>query len=640
MAAKHEDRTIAFQIITFIFFFLFIIFSVYVGTTRLLFSRIMTDNAQESVGHLAHETINLIDGRFTKVEALSKALLDLRRMATLSEADFNSFMYSLIYEHHELECITIAYDPALGNELKAKSVFYRNNREMVLPYPNTDYQYLDWFQIPFLLQRKFWTEPWFDTSATQQVLVSFCQPIFEDGKCIGIIRLDTKLVDLQNIVTPLKLKRSGFAFLISNLGTLITHPADSLVMDESIFSLAEDTGDQQLRKLGQAMVKGEVGFVRTSPQSVFGDSWVYYSPIYSNNWSLGIVIANNDVMRDLNLLLIIQLLISIVAFLTISIIVYYRTLSVSKPLRVFTGVAEKIGQGDFDVALPDIGKSYEIDRLTQSFAAMQNSLKEYIRNLQITSAEKNRIIAEVRIASEIQRKLIPRNEKHPDVPSEIRIHGILEPANEIGGDLFDYFPIDDRHFCFGIADVAGKGIAAAMTMSMVSTFLRTIAKYHLSTNEILEQMNNFLVRNNIEANFVTILLGIIDLQEDTLEFSNAGHVPLFVRKINRNYQKYAETHSTAVGMFENLKIASESIKLDLGDELILFTDGITEAMNEKEEFLTVAGLESIIRDLGTPNPETTANTILYRVHDFCRNSQEKDDITILTLDYKHPKRNP
>jgi phosphopantetheinyl transferase (holo-ACP synthase) len=109
MAVKHEDRTIAFQIITFIFFFLFIIFSVYVGTTRLLFSRIMTDNAQESVGHLAHETINLIDGRFTKVEALSKALLDLRRMASLSEADYNSFMYSLIYEHHELECITIAY---------------------------------------------------------------------------------------------------------------------------------------------------------------------------------------------------------------------------------------------------------------------------------------------------------------------------------------------------------------------------------------------------------------------------------------------------------------------------------------------------------------------------------------------------
>lgn len=639
MPAKHEDRTIAFQIITFIFVFLFIIFSVYVGTTRLLFSRIMTDNAQESVGHLAHETINLIDGRFAKVEALSKAILDLRRMKSLSQDDLNRFMHSLIYEHHELESITLAFDPTLEGLPGAKTVYYENNKEMVQSYPNTDYQFLDWFQIPFLLQKKFWTEPWFDSNATQQVLVSFCQPIFEDGKCIGVIRLDTKLVDLQNIVTPLKLKRSGFAFLISNLGTIITHPADSLVMDESIFSLAEETGDKQLRELGQAMINGEVGFVRTQAKSFFGDSWVYHSPLYSNNWSLGIVIANNDVMRDLNLLLIIQLLISVIAFLTISIIVYYRTLSVSKPLRVFTEVAEKIGQGNFDAELPDIGKSYEIDRLTQSFAVMQNSLKDYIRNLQITSAEKNRIIAEVRIASEIQRKLIPRNEKHPDIPAEIRIHGILEPASEIGGDLFDYFPIDERYFCFGIADVAGKGIAAAMTMSMVSTFLRTIAKYHLSTNEILEQLNNFLVRNNIEANFATILLGIIDLQEDMLEFSNAGHVPLFVRKINRSCYKYAETHSTAVGMFENLKIGSETIKLDMGDELIVFTDGITEAMNENEEFLTVAGLESIICELGTPNPEITANTILDKVHDFCRNSGEKDDITILTLDYKHPKRN-
>ncbi len=638
MANKHEDRTIAYQIITFIFLFLFIIFSVYVGITRFLFSRVMTDNARDSVSHLAHETIYEIDGKFGRVEALGKTILELNNMKALTEEEFNHYLFSIVYEYPEVECITLAYDPALHNGLNAKSVFYESNRELVLPYPNTDYQYMDWFQIPLTLEKKFWTEPWFDQFATRQVVVSFCLPIFSGGRCTGIIRLDTKLSDLQNMVTPLKLKRSGFAFLISEIGTIITHPADSLVMDESIFSLAEQYNDPQLRKIGRAMINGDVQFVRTHSKSFFGDSWVFFSPLYSNNWSLGIVIANADVMRDLNLLLIIQLLISIVSFLTISIIVYYRTLSVSKPLRVFTDVAQKIGKGNFDTELPEIGTSYEIDRLTQSFAAMQNSLKEYIHNLQITSAEKNRIIAEVRIASEIQRNLIPKNEKHPNISETLRIYGILEPASEIGGDLFEYFPIDERYFCFGIADVAGKGIAAAMTMTMVSTFLRTVAKYHQSSGEILEQLNNFLARNNIEANFVTILLGIIDLQEDVLEFSNAGHVPMIIRKINRSYLKYSETHSTAVGMFENLKIASQTIKLDIGDELILFTDGITEAMNSQEEFLTVAGLEKIIQNLGMPNPELTATSILERVSDFRKGSAEKDDITILVLDYKHPKR--
>lgn len=638
MVNKHEDSTIAYQIITFIFIFLFIIFSIYVGITRILFSRIMTENAEESVGHLAHETINEIEGKFDKVEALGRSILELNNMQSMTEEQFNHYLFSTIYEYPEVECITIARDPALLNMPAAKSVFYKQNQEIVLPYPSTDYQYLDWFQIPFSLQKKFWTEPWFDNHATRKLVVSFCLPMFSQGRCIGIIRLDTKLGDLQNMISPLKLKRSGYAFLISNIGTIITHPTDSLVMDESIFSLAEQFKDTKLRVIGKAMVKGEVDFVRTHSSSFFGDSWVYFSPLSANNWSLGIVIANADVMRDLNLLLIIQLLISVISFLSISIIVYYRTLRVSKPLRVFTEVAEKIGRGNFETELPDIGKSYEIDRLTQSFAAMQNSLKDYIRNLQITSAEKNRIIAEVKIASEIQRNLIPKNEKHPEISAEFRVHGILEPANEIGGDLFDYFPIDDRYFCFAIADVAGKGIAAAMTMTMVSTFLRTVAKYHLSSSEMLEQLNNFLARNNIDANFVTILLGIIDLQSDTLEFSNAGHVPMFIRKINRSYMKYGETHSTAVGMFENLKIGSDTLKLDIGDELILFTDGITEALNLKEEFLTIGGLEKIIQQLGMPNPETTATYILNSVKDFCQGSTEKDDTTILVLDYKHPKR--
>lgn len=638
MVNKHEDRTIAYQIITFIFISLFIIFSIYVGITRFLFSRIMTDNARESVSHLAHETISEIEGKFNRIEALGRSVLELNNMHAMSEELLNHFLFSLVYEYPELECITIALDPNLQNKADAKAIFYRQNQEIVLPYPNADYQYLDWFQIPFSLQKKFWTEPWFDYQATNQLVVSFCLPMFSNGRCVGIIRLDTKLSDLQNMVTPLKLKRSGFAFLISNIGTIITHPADSLVMDESIFSLAEQYKDTNLRKIGQKMVKGEVDFIRTRSSSFFGDSWIYFSPLTTNNWSLGIVIANTDVMRDLNLLLIIQLLISVISFLSISIIVYYRTLRVSKPLRVFTEVAEKIGMGNFNTQLPDIGKSYEIDRLTQSFAAMQSSLKEYIHNLQITSAEKNRIIAEVKIASEIQRNLIPKNVKHPEISDELRIHGILEPASEIGGDLFDYFPIDDRYFCFAIADVAGKGIAAAMTMTMVSTFLRTVAKYHLSSSEMLEQLNNFLARNNIDANFVTILLGIIDLQSDTLEFSNAGHVPMFIRKINRSYMKYGETHSTAVGMFENLKIGSDTLKLDIGDELILFTDGITEALNLKEEFLTIGGLEKIIQQLGMPNPETTATYILNSVKDFCQGSTEKDDTTILVLDYKHPKR--
>ena len=101
--------------------------------------------------------------------------------------------------------------------------------------------------------------------------------------------------------------------------------------------------------------------------------------------------------------------------------------------------------------------------------------------------------------------------------------------------------------------------------------------------------------------------------------------------------RYAETHSTALGVFEDMPIAYDEIDLNIGDELILFTDGITEAMNAQDDFLGLSGLEDILRKLPPPNPETTAQGILSEVHKYARGATHKDDITILVIDYKHPE---
>jgi sigma-B regulation protein RsbU (phosphoserine phosphatase) len=638
MQSKREDRTIAYQIISFIFIYLIIIFGVSIGVTLFLFSHIMLDNARESTSHLANGTIAQIDGRLAKVEAIAKNVLELYSMNELSSERMDHYIHDLIYEHPEISSVNLAYDPSQTHVPNSRTILHQKNKALVRYDDSIDYQYLDWFQISYHKQASYWTEPWFDSIGSNKYVISYCVPIFKEGIMIGVMRFDTDLSYLQSMVSPLKLKKSGYAFLISNTGTIITHPADSLIMDESIFSMAEQSHDKDLRNLGRAMINGGSNFTHIKGKSLFRDSWIYYTPLLTNSWSLGIVIANADVMRDMNLLLVIQIFISILVFLTISIIVYSRTQSVAKPLRTFSDIADRIGKGDFETQLPSVSKAYEIERLTQAFAAMQESLKEYIRNLDITNREKNRILAEVRFASEIQKNLIPSNKELPCGRKELRLYGILEPASDIGGDLFDYFMIDEKHFCFGIADVVGKGIVAAMTMTIVSTFLRSISAYHQSATSIMWELNNFLCRNNIEANFVTVLLGVIDLESGFMEFSNAGHVPMFIRKMDRSYIKYAETHSTAVGVFEELEVASETLQLDIGDEIILFTDGITEAMNDKEEYLGVSGLEKIIQTLGNPNPQKNASIILEEVHKFSKAAKEKDDITILAIDYKHPQR--
>ncbi|MEN6445797.1 MAG: SpoIIE family protein phosphatase [Candidatus Cloacimonas sp.] len=633
MENKREQPGLAYQIIVFIFFFLIIIFSVYIGITRFLFSEIMMENSRESISHLAHETVSEIESRFTKVVDISHIIISLYHADYFDRKKLDTFLYDLIYEFNTLESVTIAYAPEYYLNGNSRTIYQNRNQPGFKELKLEDYQYLDWFQIPYELKSKYWTEPWYDANSTKQIVISYCVPLFAQGKCVGIMRMDTKLSDLQRIVSPLKLERSGYAFLISSVGTIITHPADSLTFNESIFSLAEAANDSQLRQIGENMIKGETDFVHLQGDNILGDSWLYYTPLLTNNWSLGIVIAHKDVVKDLNLLLIIQTLFSLVIFITISLVVYYRTFNVSKPIRYFADIASKIGQGDFDAQLPLSGNSYEIDHLIQSFSAMQESLKVYIKNLEITIEEKNRILAEVQIASKIQQKLIPENTEHPYDIKAISCYGILEPAGVIGGDLYDFFPVDESQFLFVIADVAGKGIVAAMTMTMVSTYLRTISTYHYTASEILQNLNNFLCKQSSVSNFVTALLGIIDLEKGELEFSNAGHTPLIIKKKGNRYKIYSETHSTPLGVFENMQIGSSNLMLDKGDELILFTDGITETMDEAEDFLGIKGVVKIIRELSTDSPEQTATQIIQKVHNFAKNAAVRDDITILVIDY-------
>ncbi|MDZ4181490.1 MAG: SpoIIE family protein phosphatase, partial [Candidatus Cloacimonadaceae bacterium] len=406
----------------------------------------------------------------------------------------------------------------------------------------------------------------------------------------------------------------------------------------TIFGLAEQYDDPLLRRIGQEMISGKTGFRKIIGNTYFKDKWIYFMPLSSNRWSMAIIIDRKEIFADLTSLILITILTSIVTFLATAWIIYFKTYQVHRPLQVLAKAANQIGSGEFEVPLPVSSNLYEIQTLTDSFTVMQKSLKDYIANLKRITEEKNKIFTEVVFASDIQKSLIPPNEKFATTREEIRAFGILEPAGEIGGDLYDYFMIDENHFCFGIADVLGKGIVAAMTMTMVTTLLRSIAPYYETPYDMLTTLNTFLCKNEQESNFVTIILGIIDLRTGQLCFSNAGHVPLYLRKKDRRVIRFGETHSTAIGVFDDIKIGSEILQLDPGDELIMFTDGITEAMSSKEILFGTERLEDILNKLQNPLPETTASAILNGVRQFSDPDQFRDDITILIVEFIHPRK--
>ncbi len=639
LRSKPKHKSLANQIVIFIFSFILAVWLLSTLLTRHLMSGVMKRNAEESVEYLANQSIFQIESRLKKIQTHASDLALLIDSISPENPTVEALIKKILIASPEIESICIAFKSSRVPE-SAKAVQYINELNQIrqINLNNQSFMFRSWFHIPMLTQVDYWSEPWYDSIGTRKTITTYSIPFSINGITSGVVRIDLSIDHLQRVVMPHQLKRSGYSLLISSKGTIVSHPNDDLVMNESIFSLAQELQDNQLRDIGRDMLRGNKAFVKLVGSETLKGQWIFYAPLISNSWSLGIIISDSDVFKDLRLLLLIQLLIAFAGFLILAVIVYARTLHIYKPLKMLTKVAQMIGAGNFDTDIPLSNTVNEISMLEESLLSMKNSLGGYVDNLRKTTEEKNKIQSEVLFASDIQKKLIPSNDNPLCCSPELRIYGVVEPASGIGGDLYDYFMVDENHFCFVIADVLGKGIAAAMTMVMVSTLIRSKAAKFSTIREVLKDINLYLCENSHESNFVTINLGLLNIKTGELEYSNAGHVPMYIRKANRKLLKYAETHSTALGVFPNIAIASDTIQLDLGDEIILFTDGITEAMSTTEAFFGYQRLENILEGITVQKPEFTVKAILNGVKQFSDSNKQTDDITILVMDFLHPKR--
>ena len=265
---------------------------------------------------------------------------------------------------------------------------------------------------------------------------------------------------------------------------------------------------------------------------------------------------------------------------------------------------------------------------------MQLSINRFCRNLRESIAEQERTKSELKIAHSIQIGMIPR--EFP-VREEFEVYASMEPAKEVGGDLYDFFFIDDDNFCFIVGDVSGKGVPAALFMAISRTLLRTEALRGLPPNEILQNANNTLCPDNEECMFVTVFCGILNIRTGELQFANAGHNPPIVGGQQRSTE-FLKLHSGFVlGTIPDFPYVTQEEKLDPGDYLYVYTDGVTEAMNLEEKLFSDARLLEIMKNIDN-NPATEMLAVVKdEVKDFVKEAPQSDDITMLAVRFHGPK---
>lgn len=519
--------------------------------------------------------------------------------------------------------------------------YYRDGGSLKLIYlGNKLYQYFfwDWYQIPKELERAVWSEPYFDEGAGN-IIMSTCSIPFsrkngERRVFTGIVTADISLDWLVDIVSKLSPYESGYAFLISQSGVFVTHPDREVIMRESIFSVAEAANDRELRETGRAMIRGETGFVALKKHFSGQKAWMYYAPLPSVGWSIGVVFPEEALFAGLKDLTRTVLIIGTAGFGLLFLIIVLISGTITRPLRTLAGKAAEIARGNLDIEMTEVISNDEVGDLSRSFDNMKTALKEYIANLAETTAAKERYESELKIARTIQMSFLPKN--FPPFPENIEfdIYATLASAKEVGGDLYDFFLLDKDHLFFSIGDVSGKGVPAALFMAAAKTLMKGTAGRDMAPSEVLSRVNRELCLENDSMMFVTVFCGMLNFRTGEVLYSNAGHNPPLVLRPGQPPEWLPLPDGFLLGTMEDSAYETRRILLTPGEMLLLYTDGVTEAMNGEKAFYYEERLIRAAKDHEQGSPEELVREILQSVRDFAGSEPQSDDITLLALSFR------
>lgn len=511
---------------------------------------------------------------------------------------------------------------------------YRN-----LVPPEYDHFQWDWYNIPKKTGKALWTEPFYDegggnvlmTTRTYPLFRKFADPTNPGGKVFwGVATIDIELHALVASLAAIKVAQTGYAILISQQGRILSHPDRSQIFVSNI----SDVFPQLHEHLGSY----EQGFVRLlNPWRENEDSWIAFTKIQNGGFTLALIYPLHEVIAPAIRSLLEFILFSLLGIIGLFIALALMSRSVTRPISELSVAAGKIANGDLNHPL-DLNISFREGRqLAQAFEKMSNDLRTRMQELQDTSASKARLTGELNAARRIQTSMLPgkwSTQSSWPQHSRISLDAIMQPAREIGGDFYDHRFLDDHRLSILIGDVSGKGVPAALFMAMTQTLFKGYRGPDINPASVLEHVNEALCNETHTGMFVTLVYAVLDIRTHTLELCNAGHAaPLLISSRGEVQPMTSERHP-ALGLLRKHSFTSTTFKLEYGDKLFFYTDGVTEAFNPEHEQFGGERLIGLLCQQHQLPVEQLTQQVLQAVHQHSDNQENSDDITVLAVQIK------
>lgn len=496
-----------------------------------------------------------------------------------------------------------------------------------------DYHYMDWYQIPKLLENPYWSEPYFDTGGGEMLMSTYSLPMYDrNGKLYAVFTADISLEWLTEMVNSIQLYPHSYNMVIGRSATYLVHFFPERILNETIFTGTDDMLDRRVEAVGQAMISGQKGFATISNDSL-STSYVFYAPIERCGWSVAVVCTYKDIFAGVDRIRFTVLLVSIVGMCLLLLFCIYIVRGQTRPLTRLADATLQIARGDFSASLPAIRKkATEISKLYDSFVDMQHSLVAYVEELKKTTTAKERIESELRIANEIQMGMVPKI--FPPFPKlkSIDLYAKLKPAREVGGDLYDFFLVDKKLY-FTIGDVSGKGVPASLLMVVTCNLFRTVAQHLEHPSAIVSMLNDSIAKSNDSGMFVTLFLGVLDLTTGRLCFCNAGHNAPVMLESGKAPSLMKVNPNIPLGVMSGFDYQSQEIQLAEQTTLFMYTDGVTEAENTSKELFSESRMLQALSTRDDLSPVEMVNRVMEQIMRYTRGAEQSDDITLLCVRY-------
>ena len=381
--------------------------------------------------------------------------------------------------------------------------------------------------------------------------------------------------------------------------------------------------------------------LRIYKDDTWGEIACAFYPIYNGEGEPVAVVGVDYSMEDVRNAFIGYILTIVFVILTVLLIasfIFYMLIrkSLVEPIDKLNKATQRLVQNlDNDETFSiDIHTNDELEDLANSFARMDGDLKEYIKRISALTAEKERISAELDVATQIQADMLPRI--FPAFPDyeEFDIYATMSPAKEVGGDFYDFFLVDDDHIALVMADVSGKGVPAALFMVIAKTLIKNHAQLGESPAEILKNVNEQLCEGNEAELFVTVWLAVIEISTGKGVAANAGHEHPALRRANGNYELVIYRHSPAVATMEGMRFREHEFELHPGDSLFVYTDGVAEATDNNLQLFSTDRMLTALNRNPAAAPEELLKNVRYDIDTFVGDADQFDDITMLGFHYK------